>query len=86
MASTKPKHEGSARGGTPTEADRKVLKRAEEPADVPEVTEVDGGEKIEPVDLSLHGDKVIHWQDEPLSARKSRRAREGKVPSRDTDK
>ncbi|MFC6487901.1 hypothetical protein [Nitratireductor sp. GCM10026969] len=70
--------------GTPTESDRQVLERAEQPtaADVPEVANVGGGEKIEPVDLSLHGDGINHWQDELPSRRNERRAREGKIPSR----
>lgn len=79
----KPKEESRAGKGTPSESDRKVLERAERPVavDVPDVTPVDGGEKIEPVDLSLHGDGINHWQDEPISRRKAQREREGTVPT-----
>lgn len=80
----KAKRKPSRTRGTPTESDRAVLERAEQPvsADVPKIERVDGGERIEPVDLSLHGDGVDHWQDELPSRRDKRRAREGKIPAR----
>jgi hypothetical protein len=65
--------------GTPSASDRKVIERAGQPVsgDTPDVGATGGG-KIKPVDLSLHGNGVDHWQDEPISARKARRqAKEG---------
>ena len=32
---------------------------------VPDAAGLKGNEKIEAVDLSLHGDAINHWQDEP---------------------
>ncbi|WP_309084768.1 hypothetical protein [Chelativorans sp.] len=52
----------------PPETGREVLKQATGPAPedvVPDVPGIKGGEKIRPVDLSLHGDGIDHWQDEP---------------------
>jgi len=67
-------------GGTPSKSDRAVLKRAGEPApgDAPDVGGFEAGKKIKAVDLSLHGDGVTHWQDEPISDRKKRRASRAK--------
>ncbi|WEX10185.1 hypothetical protein [Chelativorans sp. AA-79] len=64
--------------GTPTPADREVLRRAGEPVsgEAPDAGGFEGNETIKPVDLSLHGDGITDWQDEPMSARKRHRERE----------
>ena len=68
---------------TPTEAGGKVFEEEGHPVsgDVPDVASVKGGEKIKPVDLSLHGDGVTHWQDEPQPEGKHRSARSGELHS-----
>jgi hypothetical protein len=69
--------------GTPSASGRKVIERAGQPVsgEAPDVGATGGG-KIEPVDLSLHGDGVDHWQDEPISARKARREAKEDTPRR----
>jgi len=74
----KKKPDPSAREGEAS--DRAVLKRAGEPvsADVPDAGEFEAGKKIKAVDLSLHGDGISDWQDEPISVPKKSRDREAK--------
>lgn len=72
---TKRKQEPVAGKGTPSESDRRVLKRAQAPVsdEAPKVGGMDEDAKIEPVDLSLHGDGITHRQDELPSERNARR-------------
>lgn len=82
MSRGKRKNETIAGKGTPSESDRRVLKRAE--PDEADRTGPGKDAKGEPVDLSLHGEDVERVRDELPSTRKTRREREGKIPSAKT--